>query len=135
MLEDGPRVIHVGTDAQKIDHRVEFVTCVVVLTPQKGGRVFYTRVQRRRRDVHTLRQKLFTEAWMSVETAMELNPHLPDDTPIVVHLDVNPDRRWASSRHIHEVVGLVLGQGFEVLFKPDAWAASHAADHVIKNRP
>jgi uncharacterized protein len=135
LLEDGPRVIHVGTDAQKIDHRVEFVTCVVVLTPQKGGRVFYTRVQRRRRDVHTLRQKLFTEAWMSVETAMELNPHLPDDVPIVVHLDVNPDRRWASSRHIHEVVGLVLGQGFEVLFKPDAWAASHAADHVIKNRP
>jgi len=135
LLQDGPRVIHVGTDAQKIDHRVEFVTCVVVLTPQKGGRVYYTRVQRRRRDVHTLRQKLFTEAWMSVETAMELNPHLADDVPIVVHLDVNPDRRWASSRHIHEVVGLVLGQGFEVLFKPDAWAASHAADHVIKNRP
>ncbi len=134
LVETGERVVHIGTDAQKIEQRVEFVTCIVVLNPGKGGLVFYTRAPRSMRDVKTLRQKLFTEAWLSVETAMQLNPHLPDDAPIVVHLDVNPDQRWASSRHIHEVVGLVVGQGFEVLFKPDAWAASHAADHALKRR-
>jgi len=132
LLADGERVLHVGTDAQKFGRRVVFVTCVVVLCPGKGGRVFHARVQRDRREVRSLRQKLFTEAWMSVETAMELAPHLPDDVPIIVHLDVNPDVRWASSRHIQEVGGLVVGQGFEVLFKPNAWAASHAADHVVK---
>jgi predicted RNase H-related nuclease YkuK (DUF458 family) len=134
LLASGDRVVHIGTDAQKIDQRIEFVTCIVLLEPGKGGRVFYTRVPRSLRDVRSLRQKLFTEAWMSVETAMQLNPHLPDELPIVVHLDVNPDQRWASSRHIHEVVGLVVGQGFEVLFKPEAWAASHAADHALKRR-
>lgn len=134
LVSEGDRLIHIGTDAQKVDRRVDFVTCVVLLTPGKGGRVFYTRIRKTRRDVQSLRQKLFTEAWLSVETAMEINPHLPDDVPIVVHLDVNPDKKWASSRHIHEVVGLVVGQGFEVLFKPDAWAASHAADHVVKNK-
>lgn len=134
LLHAGDRVFHVGTDAQKIDRRIEFVTCIVALSPGKGGRVYYTRLRKPPREVRTLRQKLFMEAWLSVETAMELDPHVPDTTPIVVHLDVNPDRRWASSRHINEVVGLVVGQGFEVLFKPDAWAASRAADHVVKNK-
>jgi hypothetical protein len=134
LIASGDRVLHIGTDAQKIDMRVDFVTCVVVLTPGKGGRVFYTRVRKARGELRSLRQKLFTEAWMSLETAMELSPHVADPTPIVVHLDVNPDERWASSRHIHEVVGLVVGQGFEVLFKPDAWAASRTADHVVKKK-
>ena len=134
LIASGERVLHIGTDAQKIDMRVDFVTCVVVLTPKKGGRVFYTRVRKGRGELRSLRQKLFTEAWMSLETAMELSPNVPESTPIVVHLDVNPDERWASSRHIHEVVGLVVGQGFEVLFKPDAWAASRTADHVVKKK-
>ncbi len=128
------RVIHIGTDAQKVDKRIDFVTCVVVLTPGKGGRVFYTRIRKPREEVRSLRQKLFTEAWLSVETAMAIEPSIPSTLPIVVHLDVNPDKKWASSRHINEVVGLVMGQGFEVLFKPDAWAASHTADHVVKNK-
>ena len=134
LLRSGNRVIHIGTDAQKVDARVDFVTCVVVLTPGKGGRVFHTRIRKPREDVRSLRLKLFMEAWYSVETAMELEPHIPEGSPIVVHLDVNPDKRWASSRHISEVVGLVMGQGFEVLFKPDAWAASRTADHVVKNK-
>lgn len=134
LIASGERVLHIGTDAQKVDHRVDFVTCVVVLTPGKGGRVFYTRLRKSRTEVKSLRQKLFREAWLSVQTAMEIEPHVPDRTPIVVHLDVNPDKRWASSRHINEVVGLVMGQGFEVLYKPDAWAASHTADHVVKNK-
>jgi len=83
----------------------------VVLTPGIGGGVFHTRIRTTREDVRSLRLKLFMEAWYSVETAMELEPHIPEGSPIVVHLDVNPDKRWASSRHISEVVGLVMGQG------------------------
>jgi predicted RNase H-related nuclease YkuK (DUF458 family) len=29
-------------------------------------------------------------------------------------------------------VGLVVGQGFKALIKPESWAASHAADHVVR---
>lgn len=132
--EGGERIIHIGTDAQKMDSKIEFVTCIVVLKPGKGGRVFYTRQKKTKRDVQSLRQKLFTEAWMSCETAMELTPHIPVTTKVIVHLDVNPDEKWASSRHINEVVGMVLGQGFEVLVKPDAWCASHTADHAVKHK-
>jgi len=134
LIQTHDRVLHIGTDAQKVDHRIDFVTCVVVLTPGKGGRVFYTRIRKPRQEVRSLRQKLFMEAWLSVETAMAIEPTIPEAVPIVVHLDVNPDKKWASSRHINEVVGLVMGQGFEFLFKPDARAASHTADHVVKNK-
>ena len=37
-----------------------------------------------------------------------------------------------SSAYVQELVGLVVGQGFKALIKPDSWAASHAADHVVR---
>lgn len=134
LLVEGERVVHIGTDAQKADKNVDFVTCVVVHKPGKGGRVYYSRTRKGKQDVKSLRQKLFTEAWMSIETAMELEAALPDRCKITVHLDVNPDEKWASNRHIKEVVGMVMAQGYEVLVKPDAWCASHAADHAVKHK-
>lgn len=134
LIREGERVLHIGTDAQKVDKRVDFVTCIVALKPKKGGKVYYTRVRKGQNDVKSLRQKLFTEAWMSCETAMELAPHIPENTQVFVHLDVNPDEKWASSKHIKEIVGMVVGQGYEVLVKPDSWCASHAADHAVKNK-
>jgi predicted RNase H-related nuclease YkuK (DUF458 family) len=134
LLREGERMIHIGSDAQKIDKNVEFVTCIVVHKPRRGGRVFYARVKKDKQDIKSLRQKLFTEAWMSCETAMELEAALPDQCNITVHLDVNPNEKWASNRHIKEVVGMVMAQGYGVLVKPDAWCASHAADHAVKHK-
>jgi predicted RNase H-related nuclease YkuK (DUF458 family) len=37
-----------------------------------------------------------------------------------------------SSAYVQELVGLVVGQGFKALIKPQSWAASHAADHVVR---
>ena len=34
--------------------------------------------------------------------------------------------------YVQELVGLVVGQGFKALIKPESWAASHAADHVVR---
>jgi len=35
---------------------------------------------------------------------------------------------------VEELVGLVVGQGFNAVVKPEAWAASHAADHAVKHK-
>jgi predicted RNase H-related nuclease YkuK (DUF458 family) len=40
--------------------------------------------------------------------------------------------RFKSSAYVQELVGLVVGQGFKALIKPESWAASHAADHVVR---
>jgi hypothetical protein len=51
---------------------------------------------------------------------------------LTVHIDANPVVAHKSSAYVQELVGLVVGQGFKALIKPESWAASHAADHVVR---
>lgn len=53
---------------------------------------------------------------------------------LTVHIDANPVVAHKSSQYVQELVGLVLGQGFKALIKPESWAASHAADHVVRSQ-
>ena len=130
MLENPDREVIIGTDSQNAGPVTEYITVVVVLTPSKGGRVFYSRERVSR--IRSLRERLMKEVWMSVELGMELNPVIPDTSALTIHIDANPDVRFRSSDCVHEMVGLVVGQGFKHVLKPDSWAASHAADHIVK---
>jgi predicted RNase H-related nuclease YkuK (DUF458 family) len=129
------QVVHIGTDAQKSNHRMEFVTVICVLNPGKGGRVFYTR-RFDRKDV-SLFEKLSAETWFSLELALRMNAEfdLPlEQKQIWVHVDANPDTRYDSSDYVKQLAGMVAGSGFPVLVKPDAWCASHVADYAVKNK-
>ena len=37
-----------------------------------------------------------------------------------------------SSRYVQELVGLVVSQGFRAVIKPESWAASRAADRMVR---
>jgi predicted RNase H-related nuclease YkuK (DUF458 family) len=50
-----------------------------------------------------------------------------------VHIDANPEPRHRSSEFVQELVGMVMGQGFKAIIKPDAYAASHAADWIVRH--
>ena len=133
LVKDETQHIHIGTDAQKIGKRTDFVTVLVVYNQGRGGRVFFTR--QREPKTESLRQKLALETWASIEVAMALAPLLPrGEKQISVHIDANPNPRYKSSDYVKELTGMVMGQGFNHILKPYAWAASHAADHVVKNR-
>ena len=124
------QAVHVGTDSQQSGRFTHFVTVVVILTPGKGGRVAY------RRDVvpriTSLRERLLTEVWKSVDLGLQFSPVVKGD--LTVHIDANPVAIHKSSQYVHELVGLVVGQGFKALIKPHSWAASHAADHVVRSQ-
>jgi predicted RNase H-related nuclease YkuK (DUF458 family) len=120
--------VHIGTDSLQTGRFTQFVTVVVVLTPQKGGRVAYSREVVPR--ITSLRERLLKETWRSVELGMNLTNLVPGD--LTVHIDANPVQTHKSSAYVQELVGLVVGQGFNALIKPDSWAASHAADHVVR---
>ncbi len=122
------QVIHVGTDSLQTGRFTQFVTVVVVYTQSKGGRAAYTREVVRR--ITNLRERLLKETYKSIEVASLLND-LPNE--MVLHVDANPDEKHMSSKYVQELVGLVMGMGFKSLIKPDAWAASHAADHVVRH--
>jgi predicted RNase H-related nuclease YkuK (DUF458 family) len=119
------RILHIGTDSLQTGRYTQFVTVVVVLNPPKGGRVFYQREIVPR--ITSLRERLTKEVWRSLEIAMQL-----PEFDLTVHIDANPDERHMSSKYLQELVGLVVGQGFKALWKPDSWAATHAADHVVR---
>lgn len=122
--------LHIGTDSLQTGRFTQFVTVVVTHTPGKGGRVVYSRDVVAR--ITSLRERLFKEVWHSIEVAMELAPSAGGG--VTVHVDANPDEKHMSSRYVQELVGLVVGQGFKHLIKPDSWAASHCADHIVRTK-
>lgn len=131
-LELGTREIHVGTDSQQYGKHTEFVTIVAIMNPGKGGRVLFARERTPR--IQSLRERLLKEVWMSVNIALELNSFMDDASAMTVHVDANPNVKFKSSAYVKELASMVMSQGFKAVLKPDAWCASHAADHVVKGK-
>lgn len=120
------QIVHIGTDSLQTGKYTQFVTVVVVLNPPKGGRVAYTREVVTR--INSLRQRLNEEVWRSINLAMAM----PESPELTIHIDANPNEKHMSSKYLQELVGLVVGQGFKALWKPESWAATHAADHIVR---
>ena len=106
------------------------MTVVVILNPGKGGRAAYVREIVPR--MKSMRERLLLETWKSVELGLNLSPHIPGE--LSVHIDANPVETHRSSAYVQELVGLVVGQGFRALIKPESWCATHAADHVVRHQ-
>lgn len=128
----GNREVHIGTDSQQYGKNTEFVTILTILNPGKGGRVIYARERTDR--IKSLRERLLKEVWMSVNIALELNAFIDDASSLTVHVDANPNVKFKSSAYVKELAAMVVSQGFKAVLKPDAWCASHAADHVVKGK-
>lgn len=129
--------VTIASDSQQRGQHTEYVTVVTLIRPGKGGRVLYNRELISR--VRELRERLWKETWRSTELAMELTetPDIGDRMRIdidAIHIDANVDPKHKSSKYVEELVGLVVGQGFKAVVKPEAWAASHAADHAVKHK-
>lgn len=125
------QTVHIGTDSLPSGEYTQFVTVVVVYTPGKGGRVFSNKV--RLPHFSSLRERLMKEVWLSTELGLRLSAVVPGEL-IVISIDANPVVQFRSSQYLQELVGLVVGQGFKVLTKPDAFAASYVADHIVRGK-
>ena len=124
----GGQAVHLGTDSLQLARHTRFVTVVAILTPGRGGRaIFWREVQPR---IVSLRERLLREVWLSVELGLALVPVVPGE--LSVHIDANPVARHRSSAYVQELVGLVVSQGFRAVIKPGAWAASRAADRMVR---
>jgi uncharacterized protein len=132
LVSGGTRDVHIGTDSQQAGKFTEFVTVIVVLEPGKGGRAFYSRERTSR--VKSLRERLMREVMLSVGLGLELNGSIPGSSNLTIHIDANPNVTFRSSDYIKELTSMVVGQGFKAVLKPDAWCASHVADHTVKTK-
>lgn len=125
------QVVHIGTDSLQTGRYTQFVTVLVILhNNHKGGRVAYSREVVPR--ISSLRERLLKETWRSVSLGITLTSLVPGE--LTIHIDANPVHVHKSSKYIDELVGLVVGQGFQAAIKPNAWAATTVADWIVRNQ-
>lgn len=136
-VNDAPDLKHyliVGTDSQCRETDVCFVRALIVYREGKGGKYFYHKEYEKIH--HGLKQRLFYETAKSLELATELTKRLSKeedikgDLRIEIHLDVS--QAGKSKEVIKEVVGMVVGSGYNAKIKPDSYGASKVADKYTK---
>lgn len=78
--------------------------------------------------IKNLRQRLMQEVIFALDVFEEIWPAI-GDRPFEIHIDINSRPECESNVVLSEARGYVLGiTGYEPQFKPDALAASFAAD-------
>ena len=124
----------IGTDSQ-VSRQVDFVNAIVIHRKGRGARYFWRRVTREYKTPLSLKARMFTEASLSVELAIEVLELLQKALAgafieIAPHMEVHIDigNKGPTRDMIKELVGFVRGSGFEAKIKPEAYAASTVAD-------
>src|SRR5690606_29562033 len=106
----------------------EFVSAIVVHRKRSGGIYFWTK--KIEAHMHSLRQRIFEEALLSLKLAEMLIQKLKEKNVLQfnlsIHVDVGPNGE--TKKMVQEIVGMIKGNGFDVKTKPDSYAASSVAD-------
>lgn len=133
--------IYIGCDSSKfrkngVWHAEYALVAIVHIDGSRGCKIFgEIQVERdydQKKDRPAMR--LMNEVYKVSELYLKLADVIVD-RDIEVHLDINPNKKYGSSCVVQEAIGYIRGVcQTEPLIKPDGWAATHAADHVLKNR-
>ena len=129
--------IYIGGDSERFKLHgkwyADYATVVVVHIDGKHGCKLFGEVVRerdydQRKDRPSTR--LMTEVYKVSELYLKLDEVL-DGRDVEVHLDINPDEDHGSSCVLNQAIGYIKGTCNVVpLVKPDAFAASYAADRL-----
>ena len=130
--------VYVGSDSIRFKKQgvwyARYSTVVILHIDSKHGcKLFHS--SETHRDYGNMKQRLLTEVGYTVNLALELldtigNRHLE------VHLDLNANPKHKSNVAVKEGLGYVHGQlpGVQVEIKPNGWAASACADHLVRGK-
>lgn len=128
--------VYVGSDSvryRKGDVWYAKYSTVIVLhmDSNRGCQLFHETADLR--DYGNLKQRLLTEVSFAIAAATEILDVL-DDRHMEIHLDINTNNKHKSSVAVKEALGYVRGSlNMEPKLKPYAFAATHAADHLVNH--
>ena len=129
--------VYIGADSTRFKKKgvwyAEFTVAVVVhIDGNRGCKIFGEITTER--DYDQTKSRPATRLMGEVYRASEMFLKLQDsfgDRDVQVHLDLNPDEHYGSSCVIQQAVGFIRGTCNVIpLVKPDAFAASYAADRL-----
>ncbi len=123
----------IGSDSQTyLNEGVTFVSAIVIHRVGKGGRYYFHK--QKQRYIESIKQRIFYETSLSLEVASRLTEKLVEngyaDLNIEIHLDVG--EKGETREIIKEVVGMVIGSGYDARIKPDSYGATKVADKYTK---
>lgn len=128
--------VYVGCDSirhRRKDGWIARYSTVVVLhhDSNRGCKIFYDSVDLP--DYGNLKQRLLNEVSFAVNAASEIVDVIGKRS-LEIHIDVNPNPAHKSNVAVKEALGWVRGSlGLDAQIKPNAWAATHAADHAARH--
>ena len=131
----GPETkVYLGSDSErvKIDGHwyADYITVIVIHVDGKHGCKIFGQIIRERdwdQKKDKPRMRLMTECYQVAGMYLELAQMIDND--MEVHLDLNPNKQYGSSCVVDEAIGYIKGMcGVTPLVKPEAFAASYAAD-------
>ena len=136
----------VGTDSQKVGKGFKYGTAIIVEVKEPTGiliqgKMTYKGVGAKvisgvftERIRPSVRQRMLKEVQLSIDVCFYLVDLLDlYEVEMEIHVDVNPDPKWASHVAFDEVVGFCKGMNFTYKVKPDAYAASSGADKLCNS--
>lgn len=102
---------------------------------RSGARVFFETERKQDYDQRKDRpmMRMMQEAYFSVEAYQQLEEEFLDHE-VEIHLDVNDDPKHGSNCARGAAVGIAMQTGRPVRTKPEAWAATHVADHGVRGK-
>lgn len=123
----------IGTDSLPSNNgQALFVTAIVVHRVGHGGIYFWQKNYKK--NIHTLRDRMYEEAMFSMKTAQAIIAHKKSldfmKKKVEIHLDIGDEGE--TREMIKEIVGMVVANGFRYQIKPFSFAASKVADrHTV----
>lgn len=136
-IEDNPDLAYrliIGSDShlrgKNGQSQLKLVTAIIVHRVGLGGRYFWQ--ARHLPETRSLRDKIYAETMESLTVAQDFLPKLNKRLnghghyQLEIHIDVG--RAGETREMIKEVVGIVTGNGFTAITKPDSYGASKVAD-------
>lgn len=122
----------VGSDSHPCADGTCFVSAIIIHRLGKGARYYYHKQIKNR--ISSLSQRIFSETALSLDLADRLSnglkEHGREDMPVEIHLDVGT--HGATRELVKDVIGMVVGSGFDACIKPDATGASKVADRYTR---
>lgn len=137
IVENPKAKIFFGCDSTKYRKgrvwHARFVTAVVVYEKDKNkifGEISYEKDFDK--DPGRPQLRMMNEVYKVSEMVSKLEDIL-GNRYFEIHLDINPNILHGSSVAINQAIGYIKGvNGISPKVKPDAWCASHVADHLLK---
>src|SRR5216684_3705148 len=135
-MQEASYSLIIGTDShekggERSAKDINLVTAILVHRKGFGGRYFW--IRKEMSNIHSLREKIYSETMMSLDFASTFVPLLKKSLngqapsyDLEIHIDVG--EHGDTRDMIKEVVGMVTGNGYVAKTKPESFGASYVAD-------